>query len=588
MTPLDASAAYAVAVVGVGPRGLSVVERLVIHLRRSGRRGPVTIWAVDPVEHGCGRVWRTGQPEWLTMNATGGEVTVRSPDSHLTETGLVEWTAGDAWPRSPVGPVDYPPRRVYGAYLKDVFTRLCASAPPNVTIRPVTGAATALSKLDGRMVLTVAGAPLRVDKVVLATGHGLREPQELTAEQRAFPVGRYLAGDIAPDMPLDKIEPQSTVAVRGLGLSFYDIVRTFSVGRGGEFRRDQSGRLRYRPSGEEPRVVAGSRGGLPFLARASFDRTPETAPRPTVLTEERLGELRARARTMRGTDKLDFAREVEPLIVAEAQAAHDACAARNGLPAANLRLDALARPFDGQHFAGPAAFRQRLVDVLRRDVAEARKGAHASPVKAALEMLRTIRPLLPSVVDFGGLLPESHRDFLTRFAPWSFILSAGPPDTHVEQLAALIEVGVVEVAGPAARFGFDGQDFTVCSPHVEKSLRTADFLIEARIPVTDIRRSTAPLTRQLLADGVISEFVNTDPVTGSSFATGGMAVTPAPCRVVDARGTVDRDIYAIGVATEHTRWFTQVGTGRPGKDSPFCREADAIAGDIVRSEGVLP
>ncbi|HEX8761952.1 MAG TPA: hypothetical protein VF734_18705 [Pseudonocardiaceae bacterium] len=31
----------------------------------------------------------------------------------------------------------------------------------------------------------------------------------------------------------------------------------------------------------------------------------------------------------------------------------------------------------------------------------------------------------------------------------------------------------------------------------------------------------------------------------------------------------------------HTRWFTQVGTGRPGRDSSFCRDTDGIALDVL-------
>jgi hypothetical protein len=532
-----------VAVVGVGPRGLSVVERLVIRARTA-----VTVWAIDSVEHGSGRVWRTDQPVWFTMNATAGEVTVASPDSYLD--GFVEWSG--------YAPTDYSPRRVYGEYLHDMFQRLCHRAPPHVTIRPIRGEVTRVSPADGRYALTLGdGRTLGADKVVLATGHGPSNPQPM--------VDGRVAADIAPDMPLDDIPAGATVAVRGLGLSFYDVVRALTIGRGGIFRRT-AGHLRYRPSGDEPRILAGSRGGLPFLARTRFDQAPEAAPRPTVLTPARLGELRERARKARGSTKLDFAREVEPLILAEARAVYE-----------NLRLDDVARPFTDHGFASPLQFREQLIATLSDDVAEARK---AGPRKAALETLRAIRPLLPEVVDFGGLLPGSHEDFLTRFAPWSFILSAGPPDGHVEQLVALIEAGVVDVVGPAARFDLNGP-ITVESPRVAGSLRTADVFVDARVPTTDIRRGRTPLIRNLVADGLISAFVNTDRRTGESFATGGMAVTPAPSRVVDPHGTPNPDVYAIGVATEHTRWFTQVGTGRPGQDSPFCREADAIATDIL-------
>ena len=47
--------------------------------------------------------------------------------------------------------------------------------------------------------------------------------------------------------------------------------------------------------------------------------------------------------------------------------------------------------------------------------------------------------------------------------------------------------------------------------------------------------------------------------------------------MIDPAGRQAKDIYAIGVVTQNTRWFTQVGTGRPGQDSPLCRDADAIA-----------
>ncbi|GAA2835432.1 hypothetical protein [Nonomuraea rubra] len=34
-------------------------------------------------------------------------------------------------------------------------------------------------------------------------------------------------------------------------------------------------------------------------------------------------------------------------------------------------------------------------------------------------------------------------------------------------------------------------------------------------------------------------------------------------------------------AGNHTRWFTEVGTGRPGQDSAFFRDADAIAAALL-------
>lgn len=614
-----------IAIVGVGPRGLSVLERLLIRLHAAPIPGEVVIWAIDPVEHGSGRIWRTDQPSWLAANATAAELTVHSPDSYLLPTAssrpysLADWTAGDGGSDREAD--DCPSRNSYGRYLHEVFELLCRSAPTGVRVHPVLGQVTSLVRSGRSMRLCVdhGRLELQVDKVVLATGHSSLEPTEeqLTRIRHTHrhPGSRCLGPGIAAEMPLDDIQPSHTVAVQGLGLTFYDVVRSLSLGRDGRFVRQRSGQLRYIRSGHEPHIVAGSRSGLPFLARARTLGPPQLAPRPVVLTEQMLCRLRADAKATRGTEQLDFSREVEPIIRAEIEHAYYRCAVhlRCGVRAAGrfctafqdaitdrgaldpdrwakvlaayrvddlpgARFDALARPFTGLTFTA-AGFRHRLLEILRADVTRARAGSAVSPVKAALETLRSLRPALPWIVDFGGLLPRSQQDFLHRFAPMSFLLSAGPPASHVEQLVALIEAGVVEVAGPAARFTTDDRAgrFVVSSPRVSGSRQGVDVLLDARAPGADLWRDRNPLLQQLRTDGLVSEFVNTDPITGARFATGGLAVTRTPFHVIDSRGDPDPDIYAIGVVTQNTRWFTQVGTGRPGQGSPFCQDADTIA-----------
>jgi FAD-NAD(P)-binding len=606
-----------VAIVGCGPRGLSILERLLIRLSGHTRLREVVIWAIEPVEHGSGRVWRTEQPDWYAANATAAEVTAQSTDTVLPggPSTLVGWAAREGG--SQLSAQDYPARRRYGQYLHDTFRQLCVSAPLGVRVRPVFGTATALIRVGGelRLCIDYGARELRVDKVVLATGHSSLEPDTahllLSDHAHRHQSAVCIGPGIAADMPLDEIPSGSTVAVRGLGLTFYDVVRALSVGRGGAFGQSQ-GRLRYVPSGREPRVIAGSRGGLPFLARAKLTEPAELAPRPVVLTAQRLRELRATAEATRGSAQLDFAAQIEPLIEAELEHAYYRCIVRrqcgdrqadrftadfiasgkdavaahalHGVPPIDMAK--LARPFADQTFDSAAMFRHRLLWLLRADVRRAEVGLTRDPVKAASEALRSLRPALPDVVDFGGLLPESQRDFLTRWVPMSFLLSAGPPAAHVDQLVALIEAGVVDVIGPQARFAADEKTglFTVDSAVVGGPARAAHVLLDARAPGADLRHDRNPLLRQMLADGMISEYVNVDPVSRTTFHTGGLAITRSPYRVIDGRGQSDPDIYAIGVVTQNTRWFTQVGTGRPGRDSPFCRDADAIAQDVLAQE----
>ncbi|SFJ97775.1 FAD/NAD(P)-binding protein [Amycolatopsis sacchari] len=616
---MRSSGPLSVAIIGLGPRGLSVLERLILRLRARGGT-PVTIWAVDPVEHGSGRVWRSGQPEWLAANATAGELTAHSPDNPLLPGdepySLAEWSANQ------LAPDEYPSRARYGTYLHEFFQRLCRLAPEGVCVRPILGRAIGLFRAAQGLRLRIddGGPDLHVDKAVLTTGHSALEPDEteLAFRRHADRHGlRCLGPGIAAELPLDEIPAGGTVAVRGLGLTFYDVVRSLTTGRGGRFERDADRTLRYHASGREPHIVAGSRSGLPFLARAQVHR-PELAPNPVLLTEERVAALRARATAERGSPKLDFAAEVEPLLWAEVEHAYYRCTLRlrDGHGAVEafteafgataddageldprrkgkvlaafglgdvppLRPELLARPFAGRTFGSPVEFRAELRRLLAEDVETSKLGPEGSPVKAALEMMRTLRPALPGIVDFGGLLPKSQEDFLTRFAPANFLLSAGPPVEHVEQLVSLVDAGLVEVAGPRAQFSCGDGCFAVESPDVAGSRREARVLLDARAPAPDLSRDRDPLLRQLLADGMISEYVNVDPATGERFATGGLAVTDSPFHVLDARGEADPDLYALGVVTQNTRWFTQVGTGRPGQDSPFRRDADAIAQDVL-------
>ncbi|CAM5535805.1 hypothetical protein SGLAM104S_00189 [Streptomyces glaucescens] len=71
-------------------------------------------------------------------------------------------------------------------------------------------------------------------------------------------------------------------------------------------------------------------------------------------------------------------------------------------------------------------------------------------MKAALDVLRDLRNEIRLIVDHAGLTGASRRDHLDRWLPLNAFLSIGPPRRRIEELAALIAAGVVEVLGPGA------------------------------------------------------------------------------------------------------------------------------------------
>jgi methylaspartate mutase epsilon subunit len=599
---------------------------------------PILVYAIDAVEVGAGRVWRTDQPPWFTMNTVVSEVTMYSgdlddgPPRPGAGPSLGQWIEKTCAPEDRLGPNDYASRLQYGKYLRSVFDTAVRYMRRYVEVVHVTANVERLEQRDDggfRLVFDGPGPAgarvLWVDKVVLATGHPRVAPDQAEHQFLDFTIRhgglRYLVGDSAADMPLDEISAAETIGIRGLGLSFYDVMLTLTVGRGGRFV-SEGDRVTYLPSGREPHIVAGSRSGLPIPARGRNQKGPSDYHRPLFLTRQAIAQAR-RCAAVEHRGRLNFAADVLPLILLDvehvyftahlrAHRDHDTAAdfarqhacltpgdtagrtdllTRFGLAEVPLPdLDRLARPFAGESFAGPDAFQRRLLELLHDDLKEAEKGNVNGPLKAALDVLRDVRNSIRDAVDFGGLLPDSLRnDFLNGYVPVNSLLSAGPPMTRVRQLIALIENGLFTVVGPDTRIDCDEERgrFVLYSPQVAGSVREVTALVDARIPKTDLTRDLSPLTQQMINDRLVTEYVIQDPITGKKFPTGGLAVTPAPFRVIDPAGRIHPNLYALGLPTEHTRWFTQVGSSRPGSSTLFYRDADAIACELLRPPATL-
>ena len=95
---------------------------------------------------------------------------------------------------------------------------------------------------------------------------------------------------------------------------------------------------------------------------------------------------------------------------------------------AALNLQTLARPFQDRSFASAADYHQAVREWIDRDLAEAALGNVDGPLKAALDVLRDVRSILRTAVEFGGLTPRSHQDeFLGEFVPVYSFVCTGPP-----------------------------------------------------------------------------------------------------------------------------------------------------------------
>jgi hypothetical protein len=610
-----------IAIVGAGPRGLSILERLVAKGRSLGDlpAAALTVEVIDPHEAGPGRIWRERQSEFLLMNTVIGQITIFGPDPACAggQTGpsFLEWLGARPGADGEWGPDDYAPRRLYGEYLAYAYRTVIEDRPDWMRIRTRRDKVVRLVEAESRYALHHrSGRRSVADCVVLATGHQrtLLAPhqQKLADFADDRPGVHYVPANSPADMPLQHVSPDDVVALRGLGLTFYDVVALLTEHRGGTFERDRSNTLVYRPSGQEPRILAGSRSGLPFPARGINQKRLGDTYQPVHLTTTRIDALRERARRTRGDDRLDFQTEVLPLVMVEVHRTFltnlvrqrrgqaratafrdlfdrtvasggdaDALRRRFAPDAALPDLGSLARPFEGLRFASPGHFADHLRRYFEEDLFHAAQGNLDGPLKASLDVLRDLRGVIRYAVDHNGLLPDSQRWFESWYVPRNALLSAGPPAQRVEQLVALMRSDIVEIVGPATRFEPDPATgrFCVTSPDVAGSAREATWLVEAASPDTQLRHNRSPLYIQMLADGLVTEHVNPADGSNAPRPTGGVAVTGAPFNAIDGGGRIRPNLFVLGLPTEHARWFTQVGSSKPGASTFFTRDAEAIA-----------
>ncbi|MFD7732300.1 FAD/NAD(P)-binding protein [Kitasatospora phosalacinea] len=632
--------AVEVCVIGAGPRGLSVVERLCANARHVPEAGPLTLHVVDPAPPGAGAVWRTDQSRHLLMNTVSSQISVFTDESVRIDgpiehgPSLHEWAqeiavlssagaGGDHDPQTleearELGPNSYPTRAFYGAYLRDCFRRIVDRAPGNVTVRVHRARAVAMADTHG-----IPGGPQGVrlddgvrldelDAIVMAQGH---VPARLTPrEARVASLARihhlgYLPPANPADLDLSGIGAGEAVLLRGLGLNFFDHMTLLTSGRGGRFEH-VCDRLRYVPSGREPQLYAFSRRGVPYHARGENEKGATGRHFPALLTAEYVGGLRRR-REEGGT--VTFGADLWPLIAREVEAVYygallsvlgrgaeraqftdrflalpvdggtDPLLDEYGIdPDRRWSWDRLSRPYGDRVFTDRGDFTDWLLDYLEADVAAARHGNVSGPLKAALDVLRDLRNEIRTAVDHRGLDGDSHRDELEGwYTPLNAFLSIGPPASRIEEMAALIESGVLTVLGPGTSVLIDpaGKSFLAASEDVPGPPVRSRWLVEARLPEPDVRRSDDPLLQHLLETEQAAPHL-IPRGSGGWYETGGLAVTERPYQLLDARGRAHPRRFAYGVPTESVHWVTAAGI-RPGVDSVTLGDSDSIARAVL-------
>ena len=312
----------AIAIVGAGPRGAGLLERIAASVPELlPRVGALDVHLIDPYPAGAGRIWRHEQSPLLAMNSMAADVTMFTDDSVRCDGPIVSGPSMWDWaqdlregrlpgrtsrPRAELAAelraltaATFPSRRLQSAYLGWVLRHVIADLPAGVRVHVHECRAIGLTDDGGaaQLVHLDGGAILRVDAVVLASGHLDATPTdaELDLAARAAAAGlRYLPPEQTTDSDLSGIEPGEPVIVRGTGLAFVDLVVLLFEGRGGRFEPGPDGELRYVPSGREPVLHVGSPRGSLYHAKTEYALRGGRPTLPRFLGPEAVAPLVAR------------------------------------------------------------------------------------------------------------------------------------------------------------------------------------------------------------------------------------------------------------------------------------------------------
>ncbi|KPH98910.1 hypothetical protein OK074_6165 [Actinobacteria bacterium OK074] len=583
--PAAAPSRPTLVIVGAGPRGIGVLERIAANAPELHGELALDVHLVDPYPPGGGRIWREAQSPLLLMNSHAEDVTMFTDETVAMEgpvrpgPTLHEWAGVD-------GRL-FADRQRQGGYLRWVYEQTLAALPPGVRVHHHPCIAERVEgPREGRQRVWLQGRPepLDADLVVLTLGH---LDAELDDEQRALAAYAaehglvHLPPDFTADSDLSPLKPGEDVLVRGFGLAFVDLVVLLTEGRGGRYEPLDGEELRYVPSGREPVLYVGSRRGVPYHSKIGYDWSGDRPPLPRFFGPAEVDELLARPAGF------DFRRDVWPLVAKELGFAHyhrlftahpertavawpdfeekyaladpvalpALVAAAVPDPADRLDLDAVDRPLDGVRYASSDALQDGLRAYVERDLTRRHDPAH-SPDQAVFFALLSVYGQLVRLGDIGSWW---HGFFS--------YLASGPPGPRLRQLLALSRAGVVRFLGADMTVTAADGVFRGGSASVPGAVVETRALVEARLPNPTVERTRDQLLRRLYAEGA------------AGTPEGLLAVDPGDGRVLDRSGTPYPRRFALGPHTDAR------GSGaftRPRTGGPAFRQNDGAARAVLR------
>ncbi len=513
-----------IAIVGLGPKGLYGLERLLANLAQVEIPAPIEIHLFNKSDSfGAGDIYNPAQPSYLLMNYVNGHINMwpdQKPKPAVPHPkSYVEWLIDQQEAFPTANAYTFSSRATVGRYLSEGFEELLHACPDEVSILKHVGDVVDIEKNGDDYRIFYRDSSIRFAKevhgfqnILIATGHPCVNDSESLSQDNyvdfIYPVAQRLGN----------IPSGNKVAIKGMGLTFIDAVLALTEGRKGKFGKEENGSLSYIKSGLEPEIIYPfSKSGLMMFPRGNTFDTPTHIP--YYFREESFEFIEPL------DGKFDFERQILPFIEQEFTAvfysrkfnekgselklSRDFTEVESQIESFHEQYPATEK-FDFHSFLAEPVSGKELNkstrEAIHKNILEAEIGVEKSASAATADLWRHLSEFFNKLYKFGGLKPQSQKVFLEKYAGHLNRISYGPPIENMKKIEAIAKAGLID-------FSFSH------NPEITQSTKYSlfihgkeeihvDYLVDARIPKIQLHRCPGEFYGNLLEKELITPYVN--------------------------------------------------------------------------------
>lgn len=543
-----------IAIIGMGPRGTSLLERVITYVEKIGKNNDIELFLFDKNNTFGSGCHNSELSEYLLVNTIAGQITMFFGEGMKDYGPIYEGKNFYEWHKENINSKtkksDYLTRRDLGEYLKFFYSiQLGRMDKLKIRYHEIIENVVDIKEESNNVEVLTDKNKYLVDSCTLSMGH-----QEIKIKSDS------IYDQLLNTKVISNICKNKKIALQGMGLSAFDIISECTEGLGGRFTTEADESLKYIPSGKEPIIYIYSKTGLPLSGKA-YNSNSKFVYIPVYFNEPAIDKLKEKH------NQLDFEEHVLPLIKKEVEYAYKMKSGKN-----DLDIEKFFK-YEILNSESTKEYKEDFMNHLIEDIKQCNLGKFNSPIKFCQDIIRDLRNIVRYAVNEKGLTAKSYRQFIEKWHPIFTKICVGPPSIRLKQLEALIKANVCSI-------DFGKKPIVSCTNKItlkngfknENSSIEIDYLVKGRIPNINFHNS-----EDLLINNITQKY---RLFKRNDFIHGGLEIDNK-YRIISKDGTISKSLYALGLSTEGSNFFTLV-LGRPHMFSSVFYDNNNVAIELIK------